>query len=265
MHPLRTLLCAGVLSLTAAPVAQAEIYLDFGGDGPSHPGRLLVKEGKVQITSQARGQWEHYMLYFSDSDELHQVTPRKFVDYRFTRERIDEVRAAADLLRERHTEQLRMQLMGNLPPDQRDQLEHQLQAKDGPAYASIQYRPTGQMREIQGVRCEVHAGSLDGEPVAEACVAGPEALGMSDENYRALRGMYAMTYYLAKNFFSDRLPFGPAHAGLFDGQVQGLPIAVRELDGGETALTAVEHLALDDAEFAIPDGYVVKDPFTANP
>ena len=145
--------------------------------------------------------------------------------------------------------------MANVPPEQRDammqmipaEMRERMQGKKPKAKkADISW--SGKSDKVAGYKCKVaNVTSPDGEKNT-ACVAKPGALGISDDDYDALTGMFDTMQEMAARFGSEAEMPNARDLG-------GIPIRMSGDDGEMTVLQDVNNDKLDGAMFEVPAGY----------
>ncbi len=148
--------------------------------------------------------------------------------------------------------------MKDMPAEQRQMMEQQMaQFEEGRSrpMPKVEIRKTGKTEVVNGFRCTVYQSYIDGKPASEACVADPKSLGLSPQDYQAIKDMFAFMADMAQTVSGSqgRTPQG------FE-EVPGLPVRTRAPGGETMELKRVETRPLDDQLFRIPAGYQKAQP-----
>lgn len=245
---MRTLLFACVASV-ALPAA-ADTVLSFDTTDQQTASTVRMVDGAVRIDGQQAGEW---MLYQADENALFIVSPRDQSYTRMDEAGIRQLGGQMDAARTEWEAEL-----AKLPPEQRAMAEQMMQRMTGgrslEKTAPPEPRPTGSSQTVAGVQCANYVVEQRGASES-LCVAKPDALGLSEEEYATVQAMYRL---LAK--LSEATGFAGSAAPRAD-KLPGVPVLI-EREGGKSRqrLTGVTHPNLESSVFALPSGYTERDP-----
>ena len=109
---------------------------------------------------------------------------------------------------------------------------------------------TGEKKTIRGHDCTVERYEVGEDIDGIACIASPDAVGISSADWKTMERMFAMLTDMANNMMPGGL------GGLDVAAPNGIAIEASDADGGDRqVLTDIEHGTIDGAKFAIPSGY----------
>lgn len=109
---------------------------------------------------------------------------------------------------------------------------------------------TGDTRTVGGHRCNVMHYLVDGELDTVSCITAPGRVGISNEDWATIRGMYEMMTKLA----SDMLPEGMMSAEM--PPMDGVLIESHGPNGEDRQLLSrIDTASLDAARFQVPSGW----------
>ena len=116
-------------------------------------------------------------------------------------------------------------------------------------------RATGENRRIAGIDCAMHMVSEGGQPVEEVCVATPQSVGIPQDDYQTLRGMFAFMQEMA-----DQVMGGASGFAMPD--FDGVPVQIRDLDDGSVStLRSVSTRKINANALSVPADYRQLDPY----
>lgn len=239
------------LAASLAPPAAADTVLEFDTtDDAASTVRIVA--GAVRIDG-ARGDENEWMLYRSAENALFIVSPADTSYTRLDEAAIDALGGQMDAARAEWADQL-----ARLPPEQRAMAEKMMQQMTGGASLekapAPEPKPTGEQQTVAGIDCADYVVNT-GRGSEKLCVAEPEALAMSDDEFTTVRDMYTL---LAK--LSEATGFAGSAAPRAD-KLPGVPILIQQASGDrKQRLRSVAHPDLDAGIFRIPDDYRERDP-----
>ncbi|WP_348675282.1 hypothetical protein [uncultured Abyssibacter sp.] len=242
------LLCAA----SVAPTVHADTVLSFDTTDAGAASTVQLVDGAVRIDGGESGEW---MLYKADEDTLFIISPTDRSYTRVDEAGIRKLGGQMDAARAEWEAE-----MAKLPPEQRAMAEQMMQRMTGgrtlKKTAPPEPQATGSSQSVAGVKCENYVVEQRGAKET-LCVAAPDDLGMSDEEYETVQAMYAL---LAK--LSEATGFAGSAAPRAD-KLPGVPVLI-DSQGGERKrnqrLTGVKHPELRSSVFALPSGYAERDP-----
>ncbi len=150
------------------------------------------------------------------------------------------------------------QQLAQMPAEQRQQMQQRMQSMPGMSgkpEPKTSVSDTGESKTVGAYSCRIKSVALDGEPVAEACVASAESLGIGKADADALR---------AFSDFGAAMSAGSPHP--LSSELEGLPIEYRSLaDDQVTRIETVDDKAIDATSFQVPAGFQKVDPLASMP
>jgi len=252
--------CRSVLLMLAAvccsSASLADTTLTFSSEGDSLPQTIAIGSGKLRIDSTGESTW---MLYDLAQNAMYMVDDAKQQYYRIDQSQIEQLGQSLGNL----TSQLDSAL-ANLPPEQRaaamammkDMLPGNQQKSAAPM---IDVRATGKTDKVADIACSVHETWVAEQRKNEVCVADSDALDLSREDERTMRGMAQLMQELVdevQNSVGDLLPENIAGDGLAQLMANGVPVRVHDYENGSSAeLNAVSHDNIAASRFLVNDNY----------
>jgi hypothetical protein len=148
------------------------------------------------------------------------------------------------------------QMMANMPPERRAQMEAMMAGRGLPGMAAPtkpQYAKGGSQK-VGKWTCDTYTMSMNSQPVGELCTVDPKTLGFTPADFEVSRQLAA--------FFQALVPQGAGamfQVGRMDDQgFSGVPVKrVMKLAGREmtSELQGVVRQDLPDSLFAVPEGF----------
>ena|GEM_PF-6160417 len=150
----------------------------------------------------------------------------------------------------------------NTTPDQQAQLAGMLESvglsglMQQPATDTTRYVKTTEQRNISGYTCHIVRLFKNDQLETVMCVASQKALRLPEADYNALRSMLAFSSHLAGQASTLLGDIGATLPDLGTGQIEGLPIAITDLDDGVTVvLQRLAHMPDKPGSLVVPSGY----------
>lgn len=251
---------SALLALSLWPcevLADARLAIEASGGLP--PATVYVRDGQIRLEPvDDAGQ---FALFAEHSQSLIVVDQkrRQYVDV--TPAALARVRAAAGLAQQA-IEALRGPL-DSLPPEQRRSLEDQLAALGLPAMppptrstAPVLSPASNGPRKVSGIPCTLFDITQASRQVAEVCVADPRNLGLPTRDTATLKGFVTYASELARQAVGNGRGFQGEAVLLAAADIEGVPIAAREHQGGASAWIAHVSSEPVSAElFRLPPDY----------
>lgn len=228
---------AFAMLLALAPAAvTADVEMRFS-DGST----ILVGDGRVSF-----GDATNSVLYVPGRDGLVVVNRQAKTFLEMRPGFADKLAKEAAARRE--------QMLESLTPEQRAIVEDEI---TGPTEAERQFRVnrTGDSDTIAGFDCH-EAEIVDGSGATKevVCIATPDELGISDEDFRALTGFMAQLAEIAA--------VAPDDDSFIDlDALGGVPVLSEDLDyGTQSELVSISTSNVDETRLEIPDEYTEIPP-----
>ena len=150
----------------------------------------------------------------------------------------------------------------NTTPDQQAQLAGMLESvglsglMKQPATNTTRYEKTTEQRNISGYRCHVVRLFRNDQLETVMCVASRKTLRLPEADYNTLRSMLAFSSHLAGQASTLLGDIGATLPDLGSGNIEGLPIAVTDIDDGVTVvLLRLAQMPDKPASMIVPRGY----------
>lgn len=240
MQKITHLLICVAASLASLPTA-ADTTLVYATGSNDYV--IKIRPGEIRIDDEGK-RWQ---LYREQANAFYSIDPEARA---YTRMDADDAAAIRQKMRDLR-EQMNAQLQ-KLPPEQRSQaramLAQQVPGFDQSKHA-VSIQRTGNNGSVAGHDCRQVRVLRDGKARESLCVATPQTLGISGEEFETVEAMFAlMQKMLAGTGFE--------HVSLPYLNLKGMPIRFQEADSGQTrVLKRVSHDSLPDLAFRIPSGY----------
>lgn len=247
---MRRLAIVCLLASLAPPVA-ADTVLEFDTtDEAASTVRIVDDAVRIDGAGGAAGEW---MLYRAADDALFIVSPRDASYTRLDEQSIAALGGQMDAARAEWAKQ-----MAKLPPEQRAMAEKMMKQMTGGASLDKapppEPRPTGSEQTVAGFACADYVVDT-GKGTEQLCVAKPDVLDMTADEFDTVRGMYAL---LAK--LSEATGFAGSAAPRAD-NLPGVPILIQTAGGDrKQRLRSVSHREQAADDFRVPEGYTERDP-----
>lgn len=249
------LLSAVLLALLAAvPEARAASVLTgehktLDGSQPAFTYTVTLDDQKVRMeTSSSPGS---AFIYRADKGLFWILDSDRKTYSEMTLKDLESMAASMDAAMKSMLEQL-----AQLPPEQRSAMEKMM--KENMGYSGdgkATYKKTG-TGKVGTWSCEKFDCLVDGKKKAEICSVEPDALGLSDADYRSLMNMSKPFEKLAKDL-RFMLPQDGA-----SGAPKGPPAKAVVFEGGkphsEAVIKSVKQGGVDASRFEVPKGYAKK-------
>ena len=157
---------------------------------------------------------------------------------------------------------VRDMIAGNTTPDQQVQLAGMLESvglsglMQQPSTTATRYVKTSEQRNISGYACHVVRLFRNDQLETVMCVASQEELSLPEADYNALRSMLAFSSHLAGQASTLLGDVGATLPDFDTGKIEGLPIAVTDLDDGVTVvLQRMAQMPDKPGSLVVPKGY----------
>ncbi len=118
------------------------------------------------------------------------------------------------------------------------------------------YKQTSEQRDVNGYSCEVVEVYKNQKLDSEMCVAGRANLSMDDNDYDTLKAMHNFAQRMATKAAMFMNSFGGTLPELATGDIDGLPVAVNDIDDKVTVtLRSINAADIDPSRLGVPKGY----------
>lgn len=238
-----SLLCAVGMGVPA--VSLADTMLEFrnhgiaAGEAAPSSVSVYVTEDFVRINEQA----DNWTLYDRVADTVYVVDETRREYTPLDRQSI----AALSVKMQAARDEMQQQLQ-KMTPEQRAMIEQMVGHPIELQPEEVSYQSTGDRKTVNGYDCSVGRLVAGGETREEFCTAQPRAIGMSGEEYQAVRSMYSLMAALQKaSGFGGGMPS-------YD-QLDGIPIEIRSRDGSTQVISRASHGDVDTRLFRVPEGF----------
>ncbi|MGB1580325.1 MAG: hypothetical protein ACPHER_02310 [Nevskiales bacterium] len=226
-------------ALTGSFCAQADTTLTYQdqNDNGTQAFIISIKPPFLRM-DEAGGMW---MLYDAKADVIYAVQPAEKSYTRMDRAMAQQLGGVMSAVEDQ---------LNNLPADQRAAIEQMMGRSLSKKKVKTEYVLTSSSRERAGVKCQVGHLMRDGKSRHEFCVAKPEAVGMSSEDYGVMTKMFELMGTLretAASMFEQDLP-DPS-------EMKGVAIESNGPQGGHQVLSKFNNDKLSADNFKLPADY----------
>lgn len=257
----------GVLAVSCLTTAQAESTLEFvlhdSGSGAGKTQPVMIKNGMLLVKG-AGGDATLDLLYSRSQQRL------SIIDHRHkTIMPVDEHQVKKI---SRQTEDFMPLLQGigeqaaKLSPEQRSKWEQMLGGRvslDRLADAAkpakrTSFVKTGIEKSVAGVQCDEMNVVQGKSTMAEVCLAAPEKLNLTKDDYATIRSLFDFSGNLAAKTHGFAEHFGIKIPRLDVKNLSGVPVEMRDLSGsrqGSLTLSRIVTSSVSDALMHEPAGY----------
>lgn len=119
-----------------------------------------------------------------------------------------------------------------------------------------EYKQTSEQREVNGYSCQVVQVFKNQNLDSEMCVASRANLSMANADYDALKAMHNFAQRMATKAAMFMNSFGGTFPELATGDIEGLPVAVNDIDDKITVtLRSINAADIDPSRLGVPKGY----------
>lgn len=247
----------GALSaMLAVMPAQADTALVVqGSDGLKST--IQVRNGKGRMSSYGSSE---YLLYDSRNGTVTYVQPEQRQYIQLTAAELeDTVQTAANI--KQTVAPYMADMLAGLPAAQRKMIEQRMGSIPGAPAAGKPVKPDDirtvdrGRHTIAGLQCRASGIVKNGRPAAEVCMATAASGKLSNRDFATLEALVALSRNMAGT--ASSLLGGMAEQfGLLAAELEGVPVAVRDIEHGKRyQVTAVSNAALSDALFSGYGGF----------
>ncbi|QSA98558.1 hypothetical protein [Methylococcus sp. EFPC2] len=263
--------CALLGAIVLAPHTRADSALEYlltephADTAKAQP--VLVKDGQVLIKG-AGGDANLDLLYTRAQERVIVIDHRHRTLMALDERQFDRLAQQAETfqpLLQGLGEQL-----GKLTPEQRGKWEQMLGGKvDLGQLAGAAQLPkalnvvnTGVGKQVAGIACQQINVVENKKTRAEFCLADPNRLSLSGDDYATLRSLLGLSERLAAKGRGLAGRFGIKIPAIALNQLEGVPIEMQDLSKdkmGTLTLNRVSSTAVDEALMRVPNGYRNKE------
>jgi len=256
-HP--RLLPAGLLavSLLAGASAVADITLVFDGRAgeDTFTQTQYIAQDRVRMDIEGGGD-NSVMLFNPKTKTLTVLDAEQKVYMEITEQAATQMRSSMQAMHE--------QMMANMEEEMKELSEQereaikQMMAEAGGSMKDTKPPPlriekTGQKQTVREFGCELINVYRGDQKVQELCVTSPTELGLTQDEFQAVRSLLAAFQQMAPNEDSAFLA------------VENIPVRVKDYEGDEETVIELKKVAKETLSadlFAIPAGYNKEDPLS---
>lgn len=256
-----------IVSTVWLPAVQAESTLEFrmqeSGDASGTTQPVMIKNGMLLVKG-AGGDKHLDLLYSRSQQRLSIIDHRRKTIMPVDEQQVKKI--------SRQTEDFMPLLQGlgaqaaKLKPEQRAKWEEMLGGKvslDRLADAAKPPKPTsfvktGIDKQVAGVQCEEMSVVQGKKTMAEVCVAPPEKLNLTKDDYATIRSLFDFSGNLAAKTHGFAEHFGIKIPRLNVKEIGGVPVEMRDLSGsrqGSLTLNRIVTSSVSDDLMQEPTGY----------
>lgn len=251
------------LSLSAPLLADTKLTYTDSGFGPQERKTIIQVNGdKVRMEEADSG---IYTLYDNTKKALFTVNTKTKQYIETTPEKMRERMGKVVEMQNQFKEEMKKQIAA-MPEDQRKVAEERMkqaeEAMKAPA-PPIKMEKTDRKDTVQNIACQISSISIDGKPMRDVCVAGSDAMDAADHTM-------LLTMFEYMDGITAESAKAQGIAAPSDGSAsvhkEGLAVRIQAVpEGPRSELNAIAKDALNDADFAIPEGFTVFEPSMAPP
>lgn len=240
---------AASLALVAMP-APADITLNVrGSDGLKSV--IQVRNGKGRMSSDGMAE---YLVYDSRTGTITYVEPEQQQYTQLTAAELQSTVQTAANIKQSMAPYMESMLAG-LPAEQRRMIEQRLGSIAGAPAAGTSAKPADirtvsrGRHSIAGLRCQASGILKNGQPAAEVCMVTAASGKLSSRDFNTLEALVTLSRGMAGTA-SGLLGGMDEHFDLLAADLQGVPVAVRDIENGKRyQVVAVSNVALSDRLF----------------
>jgi len=162
--------------------------------------------------------------------------------------------------------------LANVPPEQRAMMERMMKGRmpGGMPGGTGSDRPqrrieVGGDEQVGEYSCTMYTVYRGTEKTQEICAAPVSQIAVAEEAMEAFQAMSRFSKQFAESVQQSPLAVPLDNPFQFLDEIHGLPVLVREFEGGrassEVFLKSATQQSLSDDLFSVPDGYKEIDPF----
>ncbi len=240
-------LCVGYSLFGVDPLAADASLIYTGGQNQQH--RVLVKSGRVRLEQGTAARI--YAIFSPEAGRMLNINEQ--------RRQYVQIDAASTKAMAERVQSTRQQMLNQLPPEQRQQMEQRMKSQlEAPRLHTQQ---TNKQKTVNGFTCHIYSVIQDERPAGQVCVARLADLTLlSSQDYASLMALNdfnrSMTEISSRSF----------DFGLQDIDLDGIPVEVIGPDGQVVmALEKLTNDALPTQLFEVPADYTPFDPIRSAP
>ena len=259
----RCLMTAMTVGIVSAAQADTKLTYTDTGFAPQERQTIIQIHGdKVRMGEVGS---DIYSLFDNTKKTLYTINTKtkQFIETTpdKTRERMTKVVEMQNQFKEEMKKQI-----AAMPEDQRKVAEERMkqaeEAMKAPA-PPIKMEKTDRKDTVQNIACQISSISIDGKPMRDVCVAGSDAMDAADHTM-------LLTMFEYMDGITAESAKAQGIAAPSDGSAsvhkEGLAVRIQAVpEGPRSELNAIAKDALNDADFAIPEGFTVFEPSMAPP
>ena len=259
----RCLMTAMTVGIVGAAQADTKLTYTDTGFAPQERQTIIQIHGdKVRMGEVGS---DIYSLFDNTKKTLYTINTKtkQFIETTpdKTRERMTKVVEMQNQFKEEMKKQI-----AAMPEDQRKVAEERMkqaeEAMKAPA-PPIKMEKTDRKDTVQNIACQISSISIDGKPMRDVCVAGSDAMDAADHTM-------LLTMFEYMDGITAESAKAQGIAAPSDGSAsvhkEGLAVRIQAVpEGPRSELNAIAKDALNDADFAIPEGFTVFEPSMAPP
>jgi hypothetical protein len=248
--------------------SHADTTLQYDLGSGKEPNIVMISGGKVRMESPSP-QGKALMIYDDQTKSFTALHSEEKSYVVMDKSTVQEQGKRMQAMRKQMEAQMQERLK-QMPEDQRKKMEEQMarmgigsSPKAPPSHPEFSTKNTNRTQSINSFSCVVYESYMGSEKIGEACIASPQSLKLSKDDYQTLQGMFAFQRDVQKEFASAA---GASTASqqemeMFD-HVDGLPINIKVTNkqGAGMTLASISNQALSPELFQVPPGYHKIDP-----
>lgn len=267
LFKISALLCVLALSVETRADSSLEFLLHEANAPEAKSQPVLIKDGQVLVKG-AGGDANLDLLYTRAQEQVLVIDHRKHTVMTLDERQFDRLAQQAQTVQPL-LQGLGEQL-GKLSPEQRGKWEQMLGGKvDLGQVAEAAQLPkaltvvgTGIDKQVAGIVCRQMTVQEGKKTRAEFCLAAPDRLALSTDDYATLRALLGLSERLAVKGRGLARQFGVKIPTIVLNQLEGIPIEMQDLSKdklGTLILNRVSTAALSEDVMQVPSGYRSKE------
>lgn len=250
------LLSAGLLALglLAGAAAVADITLVFDGRSgeDTFTQAQYITRDRVRMDVEGGGD-NSVMLFDPKTKTLTVLDAEQKLYMEITEQTAKQMRSSMQAMHEEMMANMEEE-MKNLSEQERESVKQMMAEAGGSTKANkppLRIEKTGQKQTVKEFRCEVVNAYRGDHKVQELCVTPPAELGLTQDEFQAVRALLTAFQQMAPDEDSAVLA------------VENIPVRVKDFEDDQETVVELKKVAKDTLNadlFAIPAGYSKEDP-----
>lgn len=245
-------------SVVLVVLADSKLTYTDTGLGPQERQTVIQINGdKVRMGESGS---DVYSLYDGSKKILYTINTKTKQYVETTPDKMRERMGKIAELQKQFREDMKKQV-AQMPAEQRKVVEARMQQAEEMLKApppNVKMEKTDRKETIQGLECTISSIKLNDQVVRDVCISGSDALPADD--HKVLLAMFQYMDDIAVESAKAQGMTPPAEGSATLHQ-DGLPLRIQAVpQGPRSELTALDKAELNDADFALPEGFTAFEP-----